>query len=297
VKARYFIQLVVLSALWGASFMLIRIAVPVLGPNVLAALRIGLASVTLALLMRLMRHRWPLAHWRELAWLGALGVALPFLLYAWAGLQLPAGYSALLNTMAVLFGTFASAWLKEDTLTPRKLFGCLLGFIGVALILRLGPVALTPSVVLAALACVGASACYGISTPLMKRATTRMQPLEIAMGIHTMAFVVLLPGALWSLPQAHFTAGALAAVAVLGIVTSGMAYWMHLRIMRHVTPVAAMSPSFMMPVFGVAWGHIFLGEPLGAGLFWGGALVLVASALVSGFNPLSRWLDAVDAKP
>jgi drug/metabolite transporter (DMT)-like permease len=297
VKTRFFAQLVALSALWGASFMLIRIAVPVLGPNVLAALRIGLATVTLALLMRLMRHRWPLAHWRELTLLGLLSVALPFLLFAWAGLQIPAGYSALLNTTAVLFGTFASAWLKEDTLTPRKLFGCLLGFVGVALILRLGPVALTGSVVLAVLACVAASACYGVATPLMKRATTRMQPLEIAMGIHSAALLMLLPGAAWSLPQARFTPGALAAVAMLGIVTSGIAYWMHLRIMRNVTPVAAMSPVFMVPVFGVAWGHVFLDEPLGAGLFWGGALVLVASALVSGFNPLSRWLDAVDAKP
>ncbi|APW42294.1 DMT family transporter [Rhodoferax saidenbachensis] len=296
-KTRFFAQLVALSALWGASFMLIRIAVPVLGPNVLAALRIGLATVTLALLMRLMRHRWPLAHWRELTLLGLLTVALPFLLFAWAGLQIPAGYSALLNTTAVLFGTFASAWLKEDTLTPRKLFGCLLGFVGVALILRLGPVALTGRVVLAVLACVAASACYGVATPLMKRATTRMQPLEIAMGIHSAALLMLLPGAAWSLPQAQFTPGALAAVAMLGIVTSGIAYWMHLRIMRNMTPVAAMSPVFMVPVFGVAWGHVFLDEPLGAGLFWGGALVLVASALVSGFNPLSRWLDAVDAKP
>ncbi len=296
-KTKYFVQLVGLSVLWGASFMLIRIAVPVLGPNVLAALRIGLALATLTLLMRLANHRWPLKHWRELALLGALSVAVPFLLFAWAGLQIPAGYSALLNTTAVLFGTFASAWLKEDTLSPRKIVGCLLGCAGVGLILRLGPVPLTTTVVLAVLACICASACYGISTPLMKRATTRMQPLEIALGIHAAAFVMLLPGAGWSYGQAQFTPGALGAVAMLGVVTSGMAYWVHLRIMRHVTPVAAMSPVFMVPVFGVAWGHLFLGEPLGAGLFWGGALVLVASALVSGFNPLSRWLDAVDAKP
>lgn len=277
--------------------MLIRIAVPTLGPNVLAALRIGLATATLTLLMHLRKQRWPMNHWRELALLGALSVAVPFLLFAWAGLQIPAGYSALLNTMAVLFGTFASAWLKEDTLNPRKIAGCLLGCIGVALILRLGPVALTPTVLLAVLACVTASACYGISTPLMKRATMRMQPLEIALGIHATALVMLLPGAAWSLPQAQFTPGALGAVTMLGVVTSGLAYWMHLRIIRHVTPVAAMSPIFMVPVFGVAWGHIFLNEPLGAGLFWGGALVLLASALVSGFNPLSRWLDAADANP
>jgi drug/metabolite transporter (DMT)-like permease len=150
---------------------------------------------------------------------------------------------------------------------------------------------------MAALACVAASACYGISTPLMKRALTRMQPLEIAAGIHVMSMVLLTPGAVWNWPQAHFTPTALAAAGVMGVVTSGLAYWAHMRILKHVTPVAAMSPIFMVPLFGVTWGHLFLGEKLGAGLFIGGALVLLASALITGFNPWQKWLDYVDAKP
>jgi drug/metabolite transporter (DMT)-like permease len=297
VKIKYFAQLVALSALWGASFLLIRIASPLLGPNVLAALRIGMATLTLAVLIRAMRHQWPLKHWRELAVLGALSVALPFILFAWAALQLPAGYSALLNSTAVVFGIFSAAWFKEDTLTLRKLLGCVSGFAGVALIVGLGPVKLTPQVLLAALACILASACYGISTPLMKRAITRMQPLEIAAGIHGISMVFLLPGAVWSWPQAHFTVGALAAVALMGVVTSGLAYWMHIRILAHVTPVAAMSPTFMIPVFGVTWGHIFLGEQLSSGIYAGGALVLLATGLITGFNPLQKWLNAASVKP
>lgn len=287
-NARTFAQLVALSALWGASFLFIRIASPALGPNVLAALRIGLATVTLALIMRFMRQRWPLTHWRELVLLGLLSVAVPFLLYAWAALQLPAGYSALLNTTAVVFGTLSAAWLKEDTLTWKKTIGCVCGFAGVGLIVQLGPVAPSPKVLLAALACVTAAACYGVATPLMKRATTRMQPLAIAAGIHAVSLVMLTPGAVWSWSDAHFTPTALAALAVMGVVTSGLAYWMHLRLMRHVSTAAAMSPSFMIPVFGVAWGHLFLGEPLGSGIYLGGALILLATALVTGFNPLRR---------
>ena len=296
VKTKYFAQLVALSALWGASFMLIRIASPLLGPNVLAALRIGVATLTLTILMRAMQHRWPLKHWRELAVLGALSVAFPFLLFAWAALQLPAGYSALLNTTAVVFGIFAAAWLKEDTLTLRKLIGCACGFAGVALIVGLGPVKPSLQVILAALACTAASACYGISTPLMKRAIGRMQPLQIAAGIHALSLVMLTPGALWSWPQAQFTPGALAAVAVMGVVTSGLAYWLHIRILVHVSPVAAMSPTFLIPVFGVTWGHLFLGEQLSSGIYIGGALVLVASALITGFNPWRQALDVVDAE-
>ncbi len=98
----------------------------------------------------------------------------------------------------------------------------------------------------------------------------------------------MLPGAAWSLPAARFTPGTLAAMAVLGIVTSGLAYWVHLRIIQHVSPVAGMSPAFLIPVFGVTWGHLFLGEALSPGIFVGGALVLLATALVTGFNPLRR---------
>lgn len=291
-KTRHFAQLLLLSALWGASFLFLRMASPVLGPMVLAGGRVAMATLTLVLIMRLLRQAWPWAHWRELLLLGALSVALPFLLYAWAALRLPSGYSALLNTTAVLFGTLASSWFGEDTLTRRKLLGCLCGFAGVALIVQLGPVQPDASTVAAALACLGASACYGFSTPLMKRATTRMQPLAIAAGLHLGALVLVAPGALWTLPQAQFTPVAVGAMLVLGIVTSGLAYWMHLRIIRHVSPVAAISPVFLIPVFGVTWGHLILNEAISPGVFAGGALVLLATALVTGFNPLRRWFGA-----
>lgn len=294
-RTRHFAQLVGLSALWGASFLFLRIATPALTPLPLAGIRVALALVVLTLVMRALGQRWPWKHWRELLGLGMLTVVLPFLLYAWAALYLPAGYSALLNTTAVLFGTLAAAWLKEDTMTRHKLIGCALGFVGVGLIVQLGPVRLDGPTILAVLACIAASAGYGASTPLMKRATTRMEPLAIAAGLHAGALVFLLPGAAWAWPQATFTPAALMAVGVLGIVTSGTAYWIHLRILRHVSPVAAISPAFMIPIFGVTWGHLFLGEELSSGLFIGGALVLVATGLVTGFNPFRRWLASTPA--
>lgn len=295
VRTRHLLQLVLLSALWGASFLFIRIASPVLGPHVLAALRIGLATATLAAIMRATGEPWPWRHWRELTGLGTLTVALPFLLYAWAALRLPAGYSSLLNTMVVPFGVLASAWMKEDQLSLRKWLGCLCGFIGVAFIVQLGPVQPTPELMLAALACMAAAACYGVCTPWMKRATQRISPLAIAAGIHATALVLLLPGAAWDLPQARFTAPALLAVLVMGVVTSGLAYWLNLRVLSQISPVAAMSSAFMIPLFGVAWGSLFLNEALGPGMLWGGALVLLATTLVTGFNPL-RWLGVLRAR-
>jgi drug/metabolite transporter (DMT)-like permease len=287
-KTKYVLQLIALSALWGASFLFIRVASPVLGPNVLALVRVTLASLTLALIMRSLRQPWPLQHWRELARIGALSVAAPFVLFSWSALALPAGYSALLNSLAVIFGVVASVWLKEDTLTVPKVLGCALGFAGVALIVGLGPVDPSPQVFLAVLGCIAASACYGLSAPLTKRAVRHLSPLPIAASIHLLAWPMLLPGAAWSLPQAHFSWPAALAVGVMGVVTSGLAYWAHLRIMRHVSPVAAMSPIFLVPVFGVLWGHWILGEALAPSMVAGGALVLLACALITGFNPLRR---------
>lgn len=294
-KTRHFAQLVGLSALWGASFLFLRIASPLLGPTVLACGRVLLATVTLAVVMAALREPWPWRHWRELTLLGLLALTAPFLLYAWAALRLPAGYSALLNTTVVLFGTLASAWQGQDTLSARKLAGCAIGFVGVALILQLGPVPLDASTLAAALACIAAAACYGVSTPFMKQATQRMQPLAIATGISAAAFVMLLPAGLWGLPQAQFTPTAMGALLVMGVFTSGLAYWLNLRIIRHVSPVAATSPAFLIPVFGVTWGHLFLGESLSPGIFAGGALVLLATALVTGFNPLRSRLPVEPA--
>lgn len=296
-RTRHFAQIVALSALWGASFLFIRIAAPVFGPFVMSQLRVVLASVVLLVLLRAAGQRLRLAWWPELMALSAMTVALPFMLFGWSGLYLPAGYSALLNTTAVVFGALSAAALREDTLDARKALGCVCGFGGVALVVQLGPVQLTPTVLLAALACIAGAACHGACMPWMKRATRRISPLVIAAGCHMGAVVLMLPPALAELPAARFTWAAAGAVLVMGVLTSGLAYWLHVRIIQQVTPVAAMAPMFLIPIFGVAWGAIFLGEPLGPGIWAGGALVLLAAALVTGFNPVQRWRAGRPARP
>lgn len=296
-KSRYFLQLAALSSLWGAGFLLTRIATPVLGPSVAAASRIALGAATLAVIMRLSGVRWPREHWRELFALGAVGIALPHLLSAWASLYLPAGYSAVVGVTSVLFGTLASAWLKEDVLTWAKICGCLAAFAGVVLLVRLGPIALTPPVLVATASAVAGCFFSGLSAPLLKRATQRMPPLAITAGIHLAGLVFLLPGALWNLPEARFTLGAVAAVAVMGIVTSGLAYWQYMRIVNRVSAVAAHSSTLMVTLWGVIWGHLVLGEVFTPASYAGALLVVLATLLVTGFNPLKRWLFPDPAQP
>jgi drug/metabolite transporter (DMT)-like permease len=198
------------------------VAAPQLGPNVSAGLRMLLATAVLAAIMRALKHSWPLQHWRELLLIGFLAVAGPHLLYSWSALHLPGGYGALLSVTAVLFGAFASALLKEETLTRGKLAGCVLGLLGAGLVVKLGPVEPTATLVLSALVCMGAAALSGTATPFLKRATLRMEPLSITAGMHAAAMLMLLPGALYDLPQARFTWSAVAAVVVLGVATSGL---------------------------------------------------------------------------
>ena len=286
-RARHFAQLVFLSAVWGASFPLIRIAAPAFGPLPMACLRCVLAAVVLSVLMRFTRQHWPArAHWRGIALLGLLTVAAPFVLFNGAGLVLPAGYSAVLNATAPLFGVLAGALFGEERLTGRKLAGCAAGLAGVALLVRLGPVAVAPPVVLAVLACVLASGCYGFGAVLMKRATLAHDPLPASAAVHVAAALLLLLPAAATAPAVQWRTDAVIALAVLGGITSGFMYWISMRLMREIPASAATSSAFMIPLFGVTWGGLFLGEPFTPGMVPGVALVLVACALVTGFNPL-----------
>lgn len=285
-RTRHFLQLIFLSALWGASFPLIRIASPAFGPMGLAGFRCALAAIVLAVLMRVLRQRWPgRKTWLRLTVVSLLTVVSPFLLFNWAGLVLPAGYSAILNATVPLFGILGAAAMGEERLTARRLAGCALGFMGVALLVRLGPIAIDAKVVLAALACTAASASYGFGAILMKRATLAHRPLPASAAVHVAGALILLLPTAATAPAMQPTTGAVIAVAILGMVTSGFMYWLSMRLMREIPASAATSPAFMIPLFGVTWGGLFLGEPVTVGMLPGCLLVLAAMALVTGFNP------------
>lgn len=285
-KTRHFAQLLALSALWGASFPLLRIASPALGPWVVAGARCMLAAIVLGVLMFGLRERWPAREtWPRLALVSLLTVVTPFVLFNWAALVIPSGYSAVLNATSPLFGVLAAAAVKEEKLTGMRLFGCLLGFAGVALLVQLGPVSVTPSVIMAALACVVAAASYGFGAILMKRATLTHEPLPASAAVHVAAALILLVPMSAAAPSANFTVPAMLAVLMIGTITSGFMYWMSMRLMREISASAATSAAFMIPLFGVTWGGIFLGEKVTLSMLPGCVLVLAATTLITGFNP------------
>lgn len=285
-KTRHFLQLIALSALWGASFPLLRIASPLLGPWVVAGVRCLLAAIVLSVLMLALAEKWPAkTTWPRLALLSMLTVVVPFVLFNLAALVIPAGYSSVLNATSPLFGVLGAAAMGEEKLTRLRIWGCLLGFAGVTLLVQLGPVAVTQPVVWAAVGCLAAAASYGFGAILMKRATLTHEPLPVSAVVHVAAAGILLIPMGVTAPSAHVTTAAVLAVAMIGIVTSGFMYWASMRLMREISASAATSAAFMIPLFGVTWGAIFLNEKVTLAMLPGCLLILAATALITGFNP------------
>lgn len=277
------LRLVTLAALWGSSFLFLRITAPVLGPLFLAELRLVLAAATLLAWAWMTGRQVSFAGgWRSYLVIGAVNSAAPFALFAYAAVRLPASYSAVLNATSPLFGAlFAALWLNER-LTPRRVAGALAGMTGVALLVGFGPVALDAKVILAALAAIGGACCYALAVVYTRLRASGIEPFAVAVGSQVGAALVLSP-ALAPWPGAGlFTPGVVASVLALAVACTAFAYVLYFRLIADVGAARALTVTFLIPVFGVLWGVLFLGEPLSWFMLAGGALVIGATWLVVG---------------
>ncbi|SPS01359.1 DMT family transporter [Cupriavidus taiwanensis] len=281
-------RLLALAALWGASFLFIRIGAPVLGPVPTAFVRVLIGALTLAACLPLLGLRWDMqGKWPAVLALGVVNSGIPFAMYAVAALWLPAGYSAVFNAMTPLMGVMIGALAFAEPLTRAKAMGVMLGVAGVAVLTRTGPVAFSAEVLLGALACLLATACYGLSGFLARRWITQRGGLDsrlVAAGSLVGAAAFLLPlciAALWrhnTLPDAG--AGVWAAMLGLGTLCTALAYILYYRLIADLGPVRSLTVTFLIPPFGIVWGALFLGEALSWAHAAGGALIGMAVWLV-----------------
>ncbi|HUL91594.1 MAG TPA: DMT family transporter [Burkholderiales bacterium] len=277
------LRLVTLAALWGGSFLFLRIAAPVLGPLFVAELRLAVAATTLLAWAWMTGAQVRFAgRWRAYLVVGTVNSAVPFALFAYAAVHLPASYSAVLNATSPLFGAlFAALWLNER-LTLRRVSGLVAGMAGVALLVGFGPVAADAKVVLAALAAIGAACCYALAVVYTRLKTASIEPFAVAVGSQVGAALVLSP-ALAPWPSVElFTAGVVASVLALAVACTAFAYVLYFRLIANVGAARALTVTFLIPVFGVLWGVLFLGEPLSLFMLAGGVLVIGATWLVVG---------------
>ncbi|KVE36653.1 DMT family transporter [Burkholderia sp. TSV86] len=286
--------LIVLAALWGASFLFIRVGVAEFGVAPLMALRVAIGALFLiALSLPRYRPRELAAALRKHAGplfvVGVLNSGAPFCLFAFAELTLSAGVTSVINATAPLWGALvAYLWLKEALPLPRAL-GLVIGFAGVLTLVwdqvfsaHGSDQAAPATVALAAAAALGATLLYGIAANYTKRKLTGVDPLISATGSMISSTLLLVPFALATWPAAPVSAHAWEAVLALGIACTGIAYFIFFYLIAHVGPARAITVTFVIPVFGILWGALFLGEHVSTGMIEGGAIVLLGTALATG---------------
>jgi len=284
VTLRQLAMLLGLAALWGASFLFMRVAVPSFGPVVLADGRVAIAGAALLAYAVAIRARPSLrARWRDYLLLGTINAALPFSLLAAAELEIEASLAAVLNAMAPLCGAIVGAvWLGQRVTHAAK-GGLVLGVTGVALVVGLSPVSVDLPFVLAVLACLAAAFAYGIGANLVRVRFAGEPPLALAIGQQLAAALVLLP--LLPVVPLRATPDALdiACLLALALASTGVAYLLYFRLLAELGATGGMTVIFVVPVFGVLWGALFLDETIDLATILGGAVILVSVHLITRF--------------
>lgn len=277
--------LLALGALWGASFLFIRVAVPSLGPVLLMELRLGLAAATLALLAvavgRLPKAR---ARWKQFLFLGTVNAAIPFTLIAAAEIYLTASLAAIINSTTVMFTAVVAAVWLGDALTARKVVGIVLGIVGVAALVGWDPIVLDAPVLLSVAAMLGASLSYAVGAVYVKRNFKGVPPLSMAIGQLSAGALVLLPLTAAGLPGEAPPLAAVVSVLGLALLSTAVAYLLYFRLIENVGPTSTVTVTLLVPVFGLLFGVLLLEEPFSLGTIAGLAMVLFSVALVTGLG-------------
>jgi drug/metabolite transporter (DMT)-like permease len=281
-------ELLLLGALWGASFLFMRVAAPEFGPLALVFVRVAAASALLLPLVLWRGHGAALrTHWRPLLLVGVTNSALPFVLFTVAALVLSAGLSGIFNSTAPLWGAvFAWAWLGDRPSRSRAL-GLAVGFAGVLFLawdrasIKAGDHGVSPALGIAC--CLLATLCYGFSVNFTKKHLAGVPPLAVAAGSQIGATLACVLPALWLWPAQVPSATAWAAASTLALACTGLAYLLFFRLIAHVGPAQAIAVTYLIPAFAIAWGWLFLGETATPTMLGGCAVVLAGTALASGF--------------
>ena len=281
--------LFLLAALWGASFLFMKVGVPEFGPIAFMLLRTFIATIVLLPLLFLRkRMRVFIVHWKELLLVGTFNTAVPFILFAYATLTLTAGTTSILNATTPMFGALIGyVWLK-DKLSLQSIIGLLVGFVGVALLVVGNGGEGSSSHYLPSLAVLLATACYGWSANYTKLHLSNVNSVVFATGSQLAATVVLLPVSLFFIPDEMPSLNAWYAGIALGVACTGIAYVIFFKLIENLGPAKAVSVTYLIPFFGVIWGSIFLGEIITAQVIIGGLVILIGVAMANEVFSLVR---------
>ena len=272
-------RLLLLAAIWGASFLFMRIAAPVLGPVLTAELRTLIAGIALAAYFAATGFNPEWRRWgRHYVIVGIVSSAVPFLLWAYAALNLSAGLLSVLNATSPMFGALCSALLLGERLSARRILGLAVGVVGVALVTQPAPVAELHYRALCA--AIFAAFCYGLIATYIKRWASAVPSRGMAVGSQLAAGILLIPFIpLWP-PAAAPGPLVVGSILALGLVCTAVAYVLYFRLIADLGATGGLTVTYLIPVFGVLWGAVFLGEAVTLTMLAGGALVIVGTVFV-----------------
>jgi len=270
---------VLLAAIWGASFLFNRITAPVIGPVLTAELRTLIAGVALAAYFALSGYDIEWRRWgRHYLVVGIFSSALPFLLWAYAALSVSAGVLSVLNATSPMWGALCAALLLRERMSMRRVFGLGIGIAGVALVTSPGGgTTLHYPAVAAALA---AAFSYGLIATYIRRWASHVPSRGMAAGTQFAAGILLVPLIPLSPPGAMPAPLIVASVLALGLLCGAVAYLLYFRLIADIGATRALTVTYLIPVFGVLWGALFLGETLTLTMLAGGVLVILGTVLV-----------------
>lgn len=273
-RSRDIAELLLLAALWGGSFLFMRIAAPVLGPVWLIEFRVLLAGlVLLPILAQQDLLREVRRNSISLIVVGCINSAVPFLLLAFASVSLPAGFTSILNATAPLFGTIiTSMWLKEK-LTTARMLGFVLGFTGVVILIGWKAIATTPTLLVAVAAGLFAALMYAIAAPYIKRNLAGVSSLVVTTGSQLGAAFLLLPALPFTIPQHTPSTTVVVAVVALALLSTAFAYILYFRLIQNVGSTKALTVTYLIPIFAMLWGAIILREAVNVSMILGCGLV------------------------
>lgn len=282
------LRLILLAAIWGGSFLFMRIAAPVLGAAVLIEYRVLFAAIFLAVVGLFLKKSldWK-QHWKHYFILGLFNSALPFLMFAFAARTLSASLLAVLNATTPLWGTLIAAVWSRSMVSGKVLLGLALGTCGVALLVGFDHVSSKPGAGLAIAAVLFASFNYGVASNYAKQAKS-VEPFANAHGSMWASALMVLPVVPFFPALGAHTIGIMGAVIALAVLCSGVAYLIYFRLIQDVGPSSALTVTFLSPLFGILWGVLFLGETVGWYTFAGAAIVIAGTVLVTGFRFKAR---------
>jgi len=288
-------RLILLAAIWGGSFLFMRIAAPVLGAAVLIEFRVLAAAIFLAVIGVFLKKSldWR-QHWKHYFILGLFNSALPFLMFAFAARTLSASLLAVLNATTPLWGTLIGAIWTRHMVSPKVMLGLVMGACGVALLVGFDHISSKPGAGIAIAAVLFASFNYGIASNYAKQAKT-VEPFANAHGSMWTSSILVLPALPFFPMQGEPTIGIAGAALALGILCSAIAYLIYFRLIQEVGPSSALTVTFLSPLFGILWGMLFLNETVGWYTFVGAAIVITGTALVTGFRPGFGFLRKASA--